>query len=134
MPAIILFFSVFRIIPAGHVGVKVLFGEVDSTPLREGLNLVLNPLYDVVVMGWAGGEALGEARRGLAGVSKGEVGRPRFEMLGAMGLPSEDMLLAIRRDLATMSETMQRAAPARTQELSKPQPARPGSPSPSWSA
>src|SRR5262245_64626783 len=50
VPAIILFFSIFRIIPAGHVGVKVLFGQVDPTPLREGLNVVLNPLYDIVVM------------------------------------------------------------------------------------
>jgi regulator of protease activity HflC (stomatin/prohibitin superfamily) len=50
VPAVILFFSVFRIIPAGHVGVKVLFGQVDPTPLREGLNVVLNPLYDIVVM------------------------------------------------------------------------------------
>ncbi len=50
VPALILFFSVFRIIPAGHVGVKVLFGEVDPAPLREGLNVVLNPLYDIVVM------------------------------------------------------------------------------------
>ncbi len=32
------------------MGVKVLFGQVDPTPLREGLNIVLNPLYDVVVM------------------------------------------------------------------------------------
>jgi prohibitin 2 len=50
VPALIFFFSVFRIIPAGHVGVKVLFGQVDPAPLREGLNIVLNPLYDIVVM------------------------------------------------------------------------------------
>jgi regulator of protease activity HflC (stomatin/prohibitin superfamily) len=50
VPALIFIFSVFRIIPAGHVGVKVLFGQVDPTPLREGLNVVLNPLYDIVVM------------------------------------------------------------------------------------
>src|SRR5262249_32901513 len=50
VPAVILFFSIFRIIPAGHVGVKVLFGQVNPTPLREGLNVVLNPLYDIVVM------------------------------------------------------------------------------------
>jgi regulator of protease activity HflC (stomatin/prohibitin superfamily) len=50
IPAAILAFSVFRIIPAGHVGVKVLFGEVEPVPLREGLNLVWNPLYDIVVM------------------------------------------------------------------------------------
>jgi regulator of protease activity HflC (stomatin/prohibitin superfamily) len=50
IPLAILAFSVFRIIPAGHVGVKVLFGQVDPTPLREGLNVVWNPLYDIVVM------------------------------------------------------------------------------------
>jgi regulator of protease activity HflC (stomatin/prohibitin superfamily) len=50
VPALILLFSIFRIIPAGHVGVKVLFGQVDPTPLREGLNVVFNPLYDIVVM------------------------------------------------------------------------------------
>jgi regulator of protease activity HflC (stomatin/prohibitin superfamily) len=50
VPATVLVFSVFRIIPAGHVGVKVLFGQVDRVPLREGLNVVLNPLYDIVVM------------------------------------------------------------------------------------
>ena len=50
IPAFIIFFSVFRIIPAGHVGVKVLFGQVEQQPLREGLNVVLNPLYDVVDM------------------------------------------------------------------------------------
>jgi hypothetical protein len=44
VPVLILFFSVFRIIPAGHMGVKVLFGQVDPVPLREGLNVVLNPL------------------------------------------------------------------------------------------
>jgi regulator of protease activity HflC (stomatin/prohibitin superfamily) len=50
IPALIFVFSVFRIIPAGHVGVKVLFGGVDPAPLREGLNVVWNPLYDVVDM------------------------------------------------------------------------------------
>jgi regulator of protease activity HflC (stomatin/prohibitin superfamily) len=49
-PALIFVFSVFRVIPAGHVGVKVLFGQVDPVPLREGLNVVWNPLYDVVDM------------------------------------------------------------------------------------
>ena|SRR2546425_12392062 len=49
-PALIFIFSVFRVIPAGEVGVKVLFGQVDAVPLREGLNVVWNPLYDVVVM------------------------------------------------------------------------------------
>jgi prohibitin 2 len=49
-PALIFIFSVFRVIPAGHVGVKVLFGQVEAAPLREGLNVVWNPLYDVVDM------------------------------------------------------------------------------------
>jgi len=50
IPATILAFSIFRIIPAGQVGVKVLFGQVDPVPLREGLNVVWNPMYDIVVM------------------------------------------------------------------------------------
>ena len=50
IPAFIVLFSVLRIIPAGHVGVKVLFGQVEPQPLREGLNVVLNPLYDIVDM------------------------------------------------------------------------------------
>jgi prohibitin 2 len=50
IPLAILAFSIFRIIPAGHVGVKVLFGQVEPVPLREGLNLLWNPLYDIVVM------------------------------------------------------------------------------------
>jgi regulator of protease activity HflC (stomatin/prohibitin superfamily) len=50
IPAIIVTFSVFRIIPVGHVGVKVLFGKADPVPLREGLNVVWNPLYDIVIM------------------------------------------------------------------------------------
>ncbi len=50
MPALIFIFSIFRVIPAGQVGVKVLFGEVISVPLREGLNVLWNPLYDIVVM------------------------------------------------------------------------------------
>jgi regulator of protease activity HflC (stomatin/prohibitin superfamily) len=50
IPALIFVFSIFRIIPAGHVGVKVLFGQVDPAPLREGLNVLWNPLYDIVIM------------------------------------------------------------------------------------
>ena len=49
IPAAILGFSTLRVIPAGHVGVKVLFGQVEPDPIREGLNLV-NPLYDVVLV------------------------------------------------------------------------------------
>lgn len=50
IPSLVFLFSIFRVIPAGHVGVKVLFGEVDSIPLKEGLNVVWNPLYEVVTM------------------------------------------------------------------------------------
>jgi regulator of protease activity HflC (stomatin/prohibitin superfamily) len=50
IPALVFLFSIFRVIPAGHVGVKVLFGQVEPAPLREGLNVVWNPLYDIVVM------------------------------------------------------------------------------------
>jgi regulator of protease activity HflC (stomatin/prohibitin superfamily) len=50
VPTLVFAFSIFRVIPAGHVGVKVLFGEVDPVPLREGLNVLWNPLYDIVVM------------------------------------------------------------------------------------
>jgi regulator of protease activity HflC (stomatin/prohibitin superfamily) len=50
VPLTILVFSVFRIIPAGQVGVKILFGQVDAVPLREGLNVVWNPLYEIVIM------------------------------------------------------------------------------------
>lgn len=41
--------SALRQIDAGHVGVQVLFGQVQSTVLYEGLNLV-NPLVDVTQM------------------------------------------------------------------------------------
>ena len=50
IPFLIFIFSIFRIIPAGQVGVKVLFGQVDPVPLREGLNVLWNPLYDIVTM------------------------------------------------------------------------------------
>ena len=50
IPALVLAFSILRVIPAGHVGVKVFFGQVDPMPLREGLNIVWNPLYDIIVM------------------------------------------------------------------------------------
>ncbi len=49
IPLLILILSTFRIIPAGHVGVALLFGQVQSVPLKEGLNVV-NPLYDVIHM------------------------------------------------------------------------------------
>ena len=37
------------VIPAGHVGVQVLFGRVQPTALTEGIQLI-NPLVDVVKM------------------------------------------------------------------------------------
>jgi len=50
VPALVFVLSIFRVIPAGQVGVKVLFGQVDPAPLREGLNVLWNPLYDIVTM------------------------------------------------------------------------------------
>ena len=50
VPALVFVLSIFRVIPAGQVGVKVLFGQVDPVPLREGLNVLWNPLYDIVPM------------------------------------------------------------------------------------
>lgn len=44
-----LILSSVKIIDAGHIGVKKLFGEVQSDVLYEGLNFV-NPLIDVVVL------------------------------------------------------------------------------------
>jgi hypothetical protein len=46
--ALIFLLSIFRVIPAGQVGVKVLFGQVDPSPLREGLNVLWNPLLQAV--------------------------------------------------------------------------------------
>lgn len=46
--ATIVLTSIFVVIPAGQVGVKVLFGNVDPVPLSQGLNIIWNPLYDVV--------------------------------------------------------------------------------------
>lgn len=48
--AVIVVTSIFVVIPAGQVGVKVLFGNVDPKPLSQGLNIIWNPLYDVVKM------------------------------------------------------------------------------------
>ena len=44
-----LLFSTFRIIPAGHVGIVDLFGQVSPQPLASGLKMV-NPLARVVPM------------------------------------------------------------------------------------
>ena len=47
------FFALFLIsprfyqsVPAGHVGVATLFGEVQSDPFPEGLHIPVNPLYE----------------------------------------------------------------------------------------
>ena len=48
--AFIVITSIFVVIPAGFVGVKVLFGNVDPKPLSPGLNIIWNPLYDVEKM------------------------------------------------------------------------------------
>ena len=48
--AIIVITSIFVVIPAGFVGVKVLFGNADPRPLSPGLNIIWNPLYDVEKM------------------------------------------------------------------------------------
>ncbi|HEY2990154.1 MAG TPA: prohibitin family protein [Candidatus Binatia bacterium] len=50
VPALILITSIFVVIPAGEVGVKVLFGNVAAQPLSQGLNIIWNPLYDVIKM------------------------------------------------------------------------------------
>ena len=42
-------FSTFRVVPGGNVGVQVLFGKIDDSPLSEGLNMI-NPLKQVVIM------------------------------------------------------------------------------------
>jgi regulator of protease activity HflC (stomatin/prohibitin superfamily) len=49
LPALIVLFSTFKVIPAGHVGVATLFGRVQPRALPEGLNFI-NPLLDVTLM------------------------------------------------------------------------------------
>jgi prohibitin 2 len=46
---LLVLFSTFVVIPAGHVGVASLFGSVQPRPLSEGLNIV-NPLLAVTPM------------------------------------------------------------------------------------
>lgn len=46
---LVVVFSTFRVITAGHVGVITLFGKVQEKVLHEGLNII-NPLYDVTSM------------------------------------------------------------------------------------
>jgi prohibitin 2 len=49
LAALTIFWSIFRVIPAGHVGVATFFGKVQKEPLREGLN-VINPVLSVSTM------------------------------------------------------------------------------------
>ncbi|MBI1893551.1 MAG: hypothetical protein HYS14_05515, partial [Candidatus Rokubacteria bacterium] len=49
IPVLIVLLSTLVVVPAGHVGVAVLFGQVRPAQLHEGLNLV-NPLVDVIKM------------------------------------------------------------------------------------
>lgn len=46
---LVLMLASVTIIPAGHVGVQVLFGRVKPTPLTEGIQII-NPLVDVEMM------------------------------------------------------------------------------------
>jgi prohibitin 2 len=49
LAGLLVLFSTFVVIPAGHVGVASLFGSVQPRPLSEGLNIV-NPLLAVTPM------------------------------------------------------------------------------------
>ena len=49
LAGLLVLFSTFVVIPAGHVGVATLFGSVQPRPLSEGLNIV-NPLLAVTPM------------------------------------------------------------------------------------
>ena len=44
-----LFFNIWTKVPAGHVKVPVLFGEIQNDTLDEGLHLPINPLMDFVL-------------------------------------------------------------------------------------
>ena len=45
-PLVVFLFEMFTVVPAGHVGVQVTLGEVNPTPLTEGVHFV-NPLSSV---------------------------------------------------------------------------------------
>ncbi len=45
-----LFFTSFRIIPSGNVGVKLTLGKVDFQELRPGLHIVIPAIQDIVEM------------------------------------------------------------------------------------
>ena len=49
VPVLVVLLSTFKVIPAGHVGVATLFGQVQPRALPEGLNFI-NPLLDVTLM------------------------------------------------------------------------------------
>ena len=46
LPLIVFIFETFTVVPAGHVGVQVTLGEVNMTPLSEGVHFV-NPVSAV---------------------------------------------------------------------------------------
>ena len=45
-PLVVFLFEMFTVVPAGHVGVQVTLGEVNPTPLTEGVHFV-NPVSSV---------------------------------------------------------------------------------------
>lgn len=45
-PVVVFIFEMFTVVPAGHVGVQVTLGEVNPSPLTEGVHFV-NPLSSV---------------------------------------------------------------------------------------
>ena len=50
LAAVVLFGSRFFVsVPAGHVAVATLFGEVQDKPYLEGLTIPVNPLYNFTV-------------------------------------------------------------------------------------
>lgn len=46
LPVLVFIFESFTVVPAGHVGVQVTLGEVNPTPLTEGVHFV-NPISSV---------------------------------------------------------------------------------------
>ena len=49
LAAILIFASFIRVVPAGHVGVVDIFGNVDMQQRQAGLNLV-NPFANLIIM------------------------------------------------------------------------------------
>ena len=59
---LIVLFSSFVVVDAGHVGVVAVFGNVEKVPLYNGLHFVL-PYKDVIQLDTARAEARGKIRR-----------------------------------------------------------------------